>query len=94
MRTLFLETPPKVIAALASLVPLYISLDSMERRGRGKILEKDYMKALVAYGVAYGTTGDTVSAVIALLVVAYIMGSFDIEKIFRGIEKDFQDDKS
>ena len=89
---------PKVLAALAALVPTYLTWSVLEKdlnnEGR-EILGQPMVKMLIAYGVAYGATGNLEATLASLVLVVAVFQQMEVkgvtlEKYFSTPEK--QDD--
>jgi hypothetical protein len=63
---------PRVVAAIASVIPFLVTYEAMTERLQPdvrRLMEMPQMRVLLAYGVAFSTTGDAVTAIVALAAV-------------------------
>ena len=63
---------PRIVAAVASGIPFLLTYDLMTERlqpDMRRLIEMPQVRMLLAYGVAFSTTGDAATALVALAVV-------------------------
>ena len=66
------QRAPRVVAAVASVIPFLVTYEMMTERlqpDMRHLMDMPQTRMLLAYGVAFSTTGDAVSAIVALAVV-------------------------
>lgn len=82
--SLILRRAPRVVAAVASLIPLILSYDQMIARLAPDVstfMNTFHMRMLIAYGVAFSAAGDVVSALVALVAVHSVLDDMSVEAV-------------
>lgn len=74
----------RVVAAVASIIVMLLTYESMLRELAPDLqvfMNRAEMRALLAYGVGFSSTGDLTSALIALLAVYVCTKDFTVESL-------------